>query len=117
MEIVGVILADIILAVEQFAAFTNSATVSRYFHWGFLPNVALSVPMMMIFGSDKFCKMLMHADADANAEGAKNLFANNRLNVYASHFEKKSVIEATVRDYEAAAKKNYTAQVDDQETE
>jgi len=109
------ILADIIPTVEQFAAFTNPATVSRYFHWGFLPNVALSVPMMMAFGSGKFCKMLMHAGAGANAEGAKNLFANDRVNVYASHFEKESVVEATARDYEAAAKEDYTAQVDGQE--
>ncbi len=114
LDIAGIVLADIIPTVEQFAAFTNPATVSRYFHWGFLPNVALSVPMIKAFGSGKFCRMLMQAGAGANADGAKNLFANGSLDVYASHFEKESMVEATARDYEAAAKEDYTAQVDDQ---
>jgi gluconate kinase len=61
--------------------------------------------------------MLMHADVDVNVKKAKNLFVNDRMNVYASHFEKKSMIETTIKDYETAAKKNYTAQVNDQETE
>ena len=114
LDIAGVVLADIIPTFEQFAAFSTPATVSRYFHWGFLPNVALSVPMIKAFGSGKFCRMLMQAGAGANADGAKNLFANGSVDVYASHFEKDSMVESTARDYEAAAKEDYTAQVDDQ---
>ena len=71
--------------------------------------------MIKAFGGGNFCRMLMQAGAGANADGAKNLFANGSLDVYASHFEKESVIEATAKDYEAAAKNDYTAQVEDQE--
>ena len=115
LNIAGVVIADIIPTVEQFAAFSNPATVSRYFHWGFLPNVALSVPMIKAFGSGEFCRMLMQAGAGANADGKKNLFANGSFDVYASHFEQENMLEATARDYEAAAKEDYTAQLEDQE--
>ena len=114
LVIAGIVLADIIPTFEQFAAFNNPATVSRYFHWGFLPNVALSVPMIKAFGGGKLCRMLMQAGAGANAEGAKTLFSNGSVDVYASHYENESTIEATARDYEAAAKDDYTAQVEDQ---
>lgn len=113
LDIAGVVMADIIPTVEQFSAFSNPATVSRYFHWGFLPNVALSVPMIQAFGSGKSCRMLMQASAGANADGEKNLFANGSLDVYASHFEQETMVEATARDYEAAAKEDHTAQVED----
>ena len=70
--------------------------------------------MIKAFGSGKFCRMLMQAGAGANPQGAKNLFTNGSVDVYASHFEKESMVEATTRDYEAAMKEDYTAQVDDQ---
>lgn len=57
----------------------------------------------------------MQASAGTNAEGVKNLFSNGSLDVYASHFEKESVVEATAKDYEAAAKEDYVTQVEDQE--
>ena len=56
----------------------------------------------------------MQRGAGANAEGAKKLFENSSVDVYAAHFEKESVLEATSRDYEAAAKEDYVVQVEDQ---
>ncbi|MCJ1309010.1 hypothetical protein MMC25_002665 [Agyrium rufum] len=114
ISILGVVLADIIPTFEQFAAFSNPATVTRYFHWGFLPNVALSVPMIKAFGPGRFCRMVIQAGAGKNAQGAKSLFDNDSVDVYAASFEKEGVLEATSRDYEAAAKEDYVAQVEDQ---
>ena len=71
--------------------------------------------MIKAFGGGKLCRMLMQASAGTNAEGVKNLFSNGSLDVYASHFEKESVVEATAKDYEAAAKEDYVTQVEDQE--
>ena len=73
--------------------------------------------MIKAFGGGKFCRMIMQAQAGTNTESAKMLFANGSANVYASHYEKDSVIEAAARDYEAAAKEDYAAQVEDQKAE
>ena len=115
LTIAGVILADIIPTYEQFAAFSNPAAATRYFHWAFLPVLSLSVPMITAFGGGKFCRMLMQAGAGANAAGAERLFANGSLDVYAASFERESVVEAAARDYEAAATVDYAAQVEDQQ--
>lgn len=48
IDIAGVVLADKIPIFEQFAVLSTPATISRYFHGGFLSNVALSVPMIQI---------------------------------------------------------------------
>lgn len=70
--------------------------------------------MIKAFGSGKFCRILLNAGAGTNAEGTKKLFANGSMDIYASHFEKDSVVEATAKDYEAATKEDYTAQIEDQ---
>ena len=70
--------------------------------------------MIKAFGSGKFCRMLMQAGAGANAEGVKKLFADRSVDVYASHYEKDSIVESTAKDYQAAAKEDYAAQAEDQ---
>ena len=70
--------------------------------------------MIKAFGAAQFCRLLMQGGAGANAEGAKRLFENDSVDVYAKYFEKDGVLEATARDYEAAAKEDYAAQVEDQ---
>ena len=117
LSILSIILADIIPTIEYFATFSNPTILSRNFHWGFLPNVTLSVPMIKAFGITRFCKLTMQASAGANANGVKNLFDNSSIDVYANHLEKDGVLEATARDYEAAAKEDYVAQVEDQKAE
>ena len=73
--------------------------------------------MIQAFGITRFCKLTMQASAGANANGVKNLFDNSSIDVYANHLEKDGVLEATARDYEAAAKEDYVAQVEDQKAE
>lgn len=118
LHILGVVLADIIPTYEQFAAFSNPTAVTRYFHWAFLPNTALSIPMIKAFGGANFCRMIMQSanTGGGNEKGIQNLFAHGSLDVYARHFDKPDMIEATSRDYEAASKEDYVAQVEDQKS-
>ena len=114
LSILGIVLADIIPTVEQFALFANPAVASRYFHWAFLPNTALGIPMIRAFGAGRFCRTLMEAGAGANAKGRAKLFEAGSVDVYAGCFEKDGVMEATCKDYEAASKEDYIAQIEDQ---
>ncbi|MCJ1358749.1 MAG: hypothetical protein MMC33_008749 [Icmadophila ericetorum] len=116
LQILGLILADIIPTYEQFAAFSNPVALTRYFHWGFLPNTALSIPMIKAFGGANFCRMIMQSanTGGANENGIANLFSHGSLDVYARHFNKAEMIEGTCRDYEAASKEDYAAQIEDQ---
>ena len=71
--------------------------------------------MIKAFGSGHFCRVAVQAGAGTNADGAKKLFDNDSVDVYATYLQKDSVLESTARDYKAAAEEDYAAQVQDQE--
>lgn len=103
LPIIGLGLLDIVPTSSQWQNGGSAANQVGTFHWSFLANVAISIPMIMAYGGGKWAETLIDRWAGKNEDGLRRLRSGDAVSVYKEFFDKESVVEATCRDYEAGA--------------
>lgn len=116
LDIMGLFMADIVPTVEQFASFADPAAAVGYYHWLLLPKGDMAVGMIIAYGGARFVQETFSGafGGNSNEAGRVNLYAHGAVDVYASHWEKESVVRAGAEDYAAAATQDYQLQILDQ---
>jgi len=114
LEVVGTVMLDIVPTKVQWEAFANPALAVGYFHWPFLANLAVAVPMIQAYGGGRWCRDAHTRIQGPNAEGQKRLQSDNSLDVYAELFDKKETIIGSCEDYAAGAAPEVAEQAEDQ---
>jgi len=109
-------MADIVPTVEQFASFAKPAAAAGFYHWSMLLKEELAIGMIMVYGRARFVRGTFSGafGGNRNEAGRVNLYADGAVNVYASHWERESVVGAGAEDYSAASTTDYQLQVKDQ---
>lgn len=102
-NIIGLSLLDIVPTLAQWQVGDSAAAQVGYFHWSFLANVSLAIPMLAAYGGGRWATDMINRWAGTNAEGLEKLKSGNALEVYRDFFDQESIIEASCRDYEAGA--------------
>jgi pimeloyl-ACP methyl ester carboxylesterase len=117
-SIKGIGLLDIVPTKTQWLSFSTSPQAAAgVFHWPFLANAELAKDMIAAFGGGKWCNEMILKWAGSSESGLEKLKSGDSLQVYASFFDKESVIEASCQDYKAGATVDVFAQEDDQSSD
>jgi pimeloyl-ACP methyl ester carboxylesterase len=101
--ITGLALLDIVPTLSQWSTGDSAADAKGWFHWSFLANPSIAIPMIQAYGGGKWARDMIARWAGSNSSGQAYMPEDEALEVYSSFFEKESVIEATTMDYEAGA--------------
>jgi pimeloyl-ACP methyl ester carboxylesterase len=115
LKIVGIAVLDILPTALMWSLGTNAGTQVGSFHWPFLANVELAMEMIKVYGGGKWAQKLIMRWAGSNEKRLDKLKSGDALNVYASFFDKDSVLLASCKDYEAGASLDVKAQEEDQQ--
>lgn len=102
-EIVGLGLLDIVPTVSQWGIGGVAAQATGWFHWSFLANAEMAVRMIGAYGGGRWCGDMIARWCGTNERGLERMRDGGAEAVYAGFFDKREVIEATTRDYEAGA--------------
>jgi pimeloyl-ACP methyl ester carboxylesterase len=102
-NIVGLALLDIVPTLSQWQIGDTAAQATGWFHWSFLANPSIAVPMIKAYGGGKWAINMIERWAGTNAEGLEKMRSGDAQAVYAEFFDRVEIIEATTRDYEAGA--------------
>jgi pimeloyl-ACP methyl ester carboxylesterase len=114
-DIRSVVLLDIVPTVVQFESFAQAKPAVGSFHWTFLANVEIAVPMIKAIGGDIFIKQLIKKWAGKTE--AKCPIDDDALEVYGSYFKNETNIRAACEDYRAGATEDIDQQIQDQKDE
>lgn len=101
--IVGLALLDIVPLLSQWAIGDSAASATGWFHWSFLANPYIAIPMIKAYGGGKWARDMIGRWSGSNESGLANIAQDEALEVYSAFFERESVVEATTMDYEAGA--------------
>lgn len=101
--ITGLALLDIVPTLSQWSIGDSAASAKGWFHWSFLANPSIAIPMIQAYGGGKWARDMIARWAGKDALGRDWKAGDEALEVYSSFFDKDSVIEATTMDYEAGA--------------
>ena len=101
--ITGLALLDIVPTLSQWSIGDSAAGAKGWFHWSFLANPSIAIPMIRAYGGGKWARDMIARWAGSTASGHAWKAQDEALAVYSSFFENDSVIEATTMDYEAGA--------------
>ncbi|KAF2626991.1 alpha/beta-hydrolase [Macroventuria anomochaeta] len=99
----GLALLDIVPTHSQWAIGDEAEKATGWFHWSFLANPSIAVPMIQAYGGGKWAGDMIERWAGTNASAREKMKEGDALAVYSSFFNHPEVIEATTRDYEAGA--------------
>lgn len=101
--ITGLALLDIVPTLSQWAIGDSAASAKGWFHWSFLANPSLAIPMIRAYGGGNWARDMIARWAGHNTFARAKMAEDGALEVYAAFFENKAVVEATSMDYEAGA--------------
>ena len=102
-SIKGLALLDIVPTQSQWDIGGSAPAATGFFHWSFLANPQIAIPMIQAYGGDKWARDMIERWAGINAKGKERIKRGGALEVYGSFFERSEVITATTMDYEAGA--------------
>jgi pimeloyl-ACP methyl ester carboxylesterase len=102
-SIKGLALLDIVPTQSQWDIGGSAPAATGFFHWSFLANPQIAIPMIQAYGGDKWARDMIERWAGTNAKGKERIKRGGALEVYGSFFERSEVITATTMDYEAGA--------------
>ncbi|KAF3034814.1 hypothetical protein E8E12_006728 [Didymella heteroderae] len=102
-SITGLALLDIVPTLSQWSIGDSANGAKGWFHWSFLANPSIAIPMIQAYGGGKWARDMIARWSGSNASGRAKMTEDGALEVYSSFFEKESVIKATTMDYEAGA--------------
>ena len=114
LEIIGTVMLDIVPTKIQWEAFSNPSLAVGYFHWPFLANLAVAVPMLEAYGGGRWCRDAHTRIQGPNTEGQKRLASDNALDVYCELFDKREAIIGSCEDYASGAAPEVSEQAEDQ---
>jgi len=113
-SILGSILLDIVPTLTQWESFSDPIASASSFHWSFLANPSIAVPMISIQGGDIFMSTCIKRWL-GKAEKSVELFsANDAVQIYAQFARSGNVIQATCDDYRGGAEEDVEQQKSDQ---
>ncbi|PVH92407.1 alpha/beta-hydrolase [Periconia macrospinosa] len=115
VKVRGVCLVDIVPTSIQWAGATSPHEIKTYWHWAFLANPHIAMPMITAYSGSKWCSTAINSWLGTSERGLSTFHSSSSLSVYASFMEDPSVIAATCKDYEAGAGVDVDAQKEDQE--
>jgi pimeloyl-ACP methyl ester carboxylesterase len=116
LEIVGTVLLDIMPTKVQWEKFATPAVAVGYFHWPFLANTAVSVPMIEAYGGGRWVKDAFRRIQGTSEVGQRRFTSDNAWEVHAKLFDKKEAIEGSCEDYASGSQPEVTAQSEDQKS-
>jgi pimeloyl-ACP methyl ester carboxylesterase len=102
-SIKGLALLDIAPTQSQWEIGGSAPAATGFFHWSFLANPQIAIPMIQAYGGAKWARDMIERWAGKNVEGQARIKSGGALEVYGSFFQRAEVIEATTMDYEAGA--------------
>jgi pimeloyl-ACP methyl ester carboxylesterase len=115
LDLVAVVLLDIVPTKAQWDNFANPAVSMGYFHWPFLANVDVAVPMIKAFGGGNWARGSLANLAGSHPVGRSRLLEQDGgAEVYAALFDKEETLIGTCEDYKAGSKEEYEDQKEDQ---
>ena len=94
----GTILLDIVPVKVQWEAFANLALAVGYFHWQFLANIAVAVPMLEADRVGRWYRAAHKRIQGPNIEGQKHLALDNAVDIYRELFDKNETIINSCKD-------------------
>ncbi|KAL1607269.1 hypothetical protein SLS59_002232 [Nothophoma quercina] len=105
-HIKGLALLDIVPTLSQWAIGDEAEKATGWFHWSFLANPSIAIPMINAYGGGKWARNMIQRWSGNDEDGKRKLRDGDALDVYSAFFDRPSVIEATTFDYEAGATKD-----------
>ncbi|KAJ4988994.1 hypothetical protein SVAN01_05432 [Stagonosporopsis vannaccii] len=102
-SITGLALLDIVPTASQWGIGGSAAAATGFFHWSFLANPEIAVPMILAYGGGRWARDMIGRWAGSNSAARERMESGDAGAVYEDFFSKASVVEATTRDYEAGA--------------
>lgn len=112
--ILGAILLDIVPTVVQWQTFSSPLACMGSYHWAFLANTNIAVPMIMAQGGDVYIRSCIDRWVSKSPAGYAKFCENDSIAIYSNLFKSKAVIEATCDDYRAGAQEDIEEQERDQ---
>ncbi|ORY67474.1 Alpha/Beta hydrolase protein [Pseudomassariella vexata] len=110
----GVLLLDIVPYAAQWdAAAQNPRNMTAYFHWAFLPAMAISIPLIRTYGGGKFCRDILLKTVGDNAKGRESFFADGAVEHYSELYQQDKVNEGAALDYKAGSEEYWEREVED----
>lgn len=101
--ITGLALLDIVPTASQWGIGGSAAAATGFFHWSFLANPGIAVPMIIAYGGGRWAREMIGRWAGSNSAAKERMESGYAGAVYEEFFSRASVVEATTRDYEAGA--------------
>jgi pimeloyl-ACP methyl ester carboxylesterase len=114
LTIKGTILLDIVPTLTQWTTFSDPTVSTGSFHWPFLANPSISVPMILAQGGDIWTRMCLERWVGKDPTSRESFASENAIEVYASFMAQGSVIKASCDDYRAGAQEDIHLQKEDQ---
>jgi pimeloyl-ACP methyl ester carboxylesterase len=114
LNIVGTVLLDIMPTKVQWEKFATPAIAVGYFHWPFLANTDVSIPMIQAYGGGKWVKDAFRRIQGTSEVGMRRFTSDNAWEIHAELFDKTETIEGSCQDYASGAQPEVTAQTEDQ---
>lgn len=99
----GLALLDIVPTQSQWDIGGSVPAATGFFHWSFLANPQIAIPMIQAYGGDKWARDMIERWEGNNTEGQENIKRGRALEVYGSFFERAEVVTSTTMDYKAGA--------------
>ena len=116
LKIIGTVLLDIMPTKVQWEKFAIPAVAVGYFHWPFLANTAVAIPMLQAYGGGRWAREAFSRIQGTSEVGQRRFASENAWDLYAELFDKTETIEGSCEDYASGSQPEVTLQAEDQKT-